>query len=80
MATVSGTTGPAASGRGSIVARPKVGPGFVLSADPLPPDFDEQIEIAPMPLAEVAELALSGRLQDAKSNVAILRAQRFMSR
>jgi ADP-ribose pyrophosphatase len=45
-----------------------------LTADPLPPDDDEEIEVIPMPLAELVLMAQDGRLQDAKSIVGILRA------
>ena len=47
-----------------------------LSGDPLPMDEDEQIAVEPWPLAELAAMALDGRLDDAKSVVGILRATR----
>ena len=50
-----------------------------LTHDPLPQDFDEQIEVVRMELDELCEMALDGRMQDAKSCVSILRAQRFLS-
>src|SRR5690606_9003081 len=45
-----------------------------LQADPLPADADEDITLAPLPLAELQAMARDGRLQDAKSIVGILRA------
>lgn len=49
-----------------------------LTADPLPADFDEQIEVTAVPLAEAVTMAYDGRLQDAKSNVAILRTAHYL--
>lgn len=49
-----------------------------LTRDPLPQDFDEEIEIVHMDLDELCAMALDGRLQDMKSCVALLRAQRFL--
>lgn len=49
-----------------------------LTPDPLPADFDEAIEVTPMPLAELVAMALDGRLQDAKSAIALLRIQTWM--
>ncbi|MFK7801255.1 MAG: NUDIX hydrolase [Anaerolineae bacterium] len=51
-----------------------------LTADPLPQDFDEQIEVVHMDLNELCEMALDGRLQDMKSCVALLRVQRFLAK
>jgi ADP-ribose pyrophosphatase len=45
-----------------------------LEPDPLPMDVDEEIAVEARPLAELVEMALDGRLEDAKSVVAILRA------
>ena len=45
-----------------------------LSPDPLPADADEMITLQPMPLTELVNMALDGRLADAKSVVTILRA------
>jgi len=45
-----------------------------LSAAPLPMDFDEEITVEPWPLAELAAMALDGRLEDGKSVVGVLRA------
>lgn len=44
-----------------------------LSPAPLPPDADEEIAPHPMPLATLLEMALDGRLQDAKSVVGLVR-------
>jgi ADP-ribose pyrophosphatase len=46
-----------------------------LTPDPLPADFDEQFELVPMPLVDLLEMARDGRLQDAKSVIALLRTQ-----
>ena len=51
-----------------------------LSGDPLPMDVDEQIAVEPWPLAELAAMAIDGRLDDAKSVVGILRATRHLAR
>ncbi len=48
-----------------------------LSWAPLPQDEDEQIVVKPMPLTELVEDALLGRLEDAKSVVGILQANHF---
>ncbi len=44
-----------------------------LAPAPLPGDADEEIELRPMPLDELIDMALDGRMQDAKSVVGILR-------
>ena len=49
-----------------------------LSADPLPMDVDEEIAVEAQPLAELAAMALDGRLDDAKSVVALLRAAQYL--
>lgn len=49
-----------------------------LSPAPLPGDEDEAIELIPMPLAELVEMAWNGRLQDAKSVVGILRTSHYL--
>lgn len=46
---------------------------------PLAADFDEEIEVAPMPLNELTRMARDGRLQDAKSVVGILRAAAYLA-
>ena len=50
-----------------------------LSSDPLPSDFDEEIALAPLPFRELTAMARDGRLQDAKSIVAILRAEAYLA-
>ncbi len=50
-----------------------------LSGDPLPMDDDEQITVEAWSLAELAAMAIDGRLDDAKSVVGILRAARHFS-
>ena len=50
-----------------------------LSGDPLPMDADEEIAVEPWPLAELAAMAIDGRLDDAKSVVGILRAARHVA-
>ena len=49
-----------------------------LSRAPLPADVDEEIEVVKMPLKELAHMALDGRLMDAKSVVALLRAAAYL--
>lgn len=51
-----------------------------LSPDPLPADADEMITLQPMPLAELLNMALDGRLADAKSVVTILRAVAYLKK
>lgn len=50
-----------------------------LRHDPLPGDVDEEIVVETWPLAELAAMALDGRLEDAKSVVALLRAARELA-
>ncbi len=50
-----------------------------LVADPLPQDFDEEIEVVPMPLDKLCCMALDGRMQDMKSCVALLRVQAYLN-
>jgi len=49
-----------------------------LTADPLPMDVDEEIAVEAWPLSELRVMALDGRLEDAKSVVAVLRAARYL--
>ncbi len=49
-----------------------------LAADPLPMDIDEEIAVETWPLDELEAMALDGRLDDAKSVVAILRTARYI--
>lgn len=51
-----------------------------LTADPLPMDIDEEIVVEAWPLAELAAMALDGRLEDAKSVIAITRAANYLRR
>lgn len=50
-----------------------------LTPAPLPGDEDEMIELVPMLLVELVEMAGNRRLQDAKSVVAILRAAHILA-
>jgi ADP-ribose pyrophosphatase len=49
-----------------------------LVPDPLPADADEEIAVEWRPLSELIAMALDGRLQDAKSVIAVLRAARHL--
>lgn len=49
-----------------------------LTADPLPMDVDEEIVVETWSLAELAQMALDGRLEDGKSVVAVLRATHYL--
>jgi len=49
-----------------------------LQSDPLPQDSDEIIELRLLPLQELIEMALDGRLHDAKSVVGILRTAYYL--
>lgn len=49
-----------------------------LTSDPLPQDFDEQIELASIPLIKLVDMAYDGRLWDAKSVVALLRVKKWL--
>jgi ADP-ribose pyrophosphatase len=51
-----------------------------LTPDPLPADVDEAIEVTPLPLAELVQMAQDGRLQDGKSVVGILRTAVYLAR
>lgn len=50
-----------------------------LTAAPLPGDEDEVIELVPISLDELVEMAWNGRLQDAKSIVGILRTAHLLA-
>ena len=50
-----------------------------LTPAPLPGDEDEMIELVPLPLAELVEMAWNGRLQDAKSIIGILRTAHHLA-
>jgi hypothetical protein len=45
----------------------------------LPQDPDEQIEVRPMPLAELVSMATDGRIEDAKTIIGILRTASYLS-
>lgn len=49
-----------------------------LYADPLSGDLDEEIEVQPMPLAELVTMAQDGRLRDAKSIIGLLKTAVFL--
>ena len=49
-----------------------------LTPDPLTPDEDEQFERGGRPLAELVEMAVDGRLQDAKTIIGLIRAARYL--
>ena len=49
-----------------------------LHPDPLPGDIDEVIEVVPMPLAELMEMAKNGRLRDSKSVVGVLQTAVYL--
>lgn len=51
-----------------------------LEPDPLPQDADEIIEVQPMMLQDLVDMALDGRLKDAKSVVGILRTDYYLGR
>lgn len=51
-----------------------------LSPAPLSPDADEEIEVHALPLGESVLMALDGRLQDAKSVLALMRAAAYLDR
>ena len=44
-----------------------------LSADSLPADLDEQIEVVPMALSDALDLIKTGEIKDAKTIIALLR-------
>ena len=50
-----------------------------LTEDALPPDEDEDIEVERVPLAKAMEMARSGELNDAKSIVSLLMAERRLN-
>jgi ADP-ribose pyrophosphatase len=51
-----------------------------LAPAPLPGDADEEIEVRPMPLVELVQMALDGRMRDAKSVVGVLRVAAYLKR
>ena len=50
-----------------------------LSPDPLPMDFDEEIETVQIPFDEVVAMTFDGRIQDGKTQIAILRAHAWLT-
>lgn len=50
-----------------------------LHPDPLPQDMDEEIEVTPLSLVEALDMAQDGRIQDAKSVVAIFRTAAYLN-
>lgn len=50
-----------------------------LTADPLPQDVDEEIELVAYPLAEAVAMARDGRLADAKSVASLLRVNFYLN-
>ncbi|MEM9773574.1 MAG: NUDIX hydrolase [Chloroflexota bacterium] len=49
-----------------------------LIPDPLPQDFDEQIEVVEMELDELCAMALDGRMRDTKSGISLLRVKHYL--
>jgi ADP-ribose pyrophosphatase len=50
-----------------------------LIPDPLPMDIDEEITVETWPLDELVAMAIDGRLEDAKSVIAVLRTSHLLS-
>ncbi len=50
-----------------------------LEPDPLPGDADEEISVAPMPLADLLTMAQNGRIRDAKSIIGLLRTAEYLN-
>jgi len=51
-----------------------------LHADPLPGDLDEEIEVMPMPLVKLVDMAKNGQILDAKSIVGLLKAADYLAK
>ena len=51
-----------------------------LHQDPLPGDVDEEIEVKPMALLELVDMAKNGQILDAKSIVGILKAADYLAK
>ncbi|PID86918.1 MAG: ADP-ribose pyrophosphatase [Chloroflexi bacterium] len=51
-----------------------------LHPDPLPGDIDEEIEVKPIPFAQLLDMAKSGQIVDAKSIIGILKAADYLNR
>ena len=50
-----------------------------LTPDPLPMDFDEEIETVLIPFDEVVAMVFDGRIRDGKTMIAIARAQAWLA-
>lgn len=51
-----------------------------LQSDPLPGDIDEEIEVQPMPLNELVDMAKNGQILDAKSIVGLLKVSDYLAK
>jgi ADP-ribose pyrophosphatase len=51
-----------------------------LHPDPLPGDADEEIEVKPMPLDKLVDMARNGQILDAKSIVGLLKAADYLAK
>ncbi|MBE2222800.1 MAG: NUDIX hydrolase [Anaerolineae bacterium] len=51
-----------------------------LHPDPLPGDVDEEIEVKPMPLSELVDMARNGQILDAKSIVGLLKTADYLAK
>lgn len=51
-----------------------------LQLDPLPGDVDEEIEVQPMPLNELVDMAKNGQILDAKSIVGLLKVSDYLAK
>lgn len=51
-----------------------------LHVDPLPGDVDEEIEVKPMPLDKLVDMAKNGEILDAKSIVGLLKATAYLAK
>ncbi|MFZ0547581.1 MAG: NUDIX hydrolase [Candidatus Promineifilaceae bacterium] len=51
-----------------------------LTPAPLPQDPDEEIEVTPMPLADLLPMVRDGRIQDAKTVIGILKVAEYLGR
>lgn len=51
-----------------------------LHPDPLPGDVDEEIEVRPMPLDKLVDMAKNGQILDAKTIVGLLKAADYLAK
>jgi ADP-ribose pyrophosphatase len=51
-----------------------------LHPDPLPGDVDEEIEVRPMPLDKLVDMAKNGQILDAKSIVGLLKVAEYLAK